>query len=226
MADLSSYWYFEQVDLYDMLCPHKSPALLEKHTFHKFNKDDFIYFPSDTSSHIYMISEGRVKIGNKTPDGKDIVKAILGKGEIFGEMALMGEEQRVDYAQAMDGSTTVCPMTIADVEEMIRENDSLSLKLNKIIGLRLRKVERRLESLVFKDARTRIVEFLVELAHEKGQKVGFETMVRNHFTHKDIASLTGTSRQTVTTVMNELKDQNIITFDRRRILIRDIEKLT
>ena len=86
-------------------------------------------------------------------------------------------------------------------------------------------MERRIESLVFKDARTRIVEFLREMAEEKGQKVGFEMMIKNHLTHKDIASLTGTSRQTVTTVMNELRDENIINFDRRRILIRDMAKL-
>ena len=86
-------------------------------------------------------------------------------------------------------------------------------------------MERKIESLVFKDARSRIVEFLHDMAVEKGQKVGFEMMIKNHLTHKDIASLTGTSRQTVTTVMNELREQNLINFDRRRILIRDIEKL-
>ena len=86
-------------------------------------------------------------------------------------------------------------------------------------------METKIESLVFKDARTRIVDFLRETALEKGQKVGFEMMIKNHLTHKDIASLTGTSRQTVTTVMNDLRDQNLINFDRRRILIRDMEKL-
>ena len=86
-------------------------------------------------------------------------------------------------------------------------------------------MERKIESLVFKDARTRIIDFLRDTALEKGQKVGFEMMIKNHFTHKDIASLTGTSRQTVTTVMNELREKNLINFDRRRILIRDMEKL-
>jgi len=86
-------------------------------------------------------------------------------------------------------------------------------------------MERKIELLVFKDARTRIIEFLKDLAQERGQKVGFETMIKNHFTHKDIASLTGTSRQTVTTVLNELRESNVINFDRRRILIRDVAKL-
>ena len=69
------------------------------------------------------------------------------------------------------------------------------------------------------------MEFLRDWANEKGKKVGFETMMKNYLTHKDIASLTGTSRQTVTTILNELKDKNIINFDRRRILVRDMDKL-
>ena len=107
----------------------------------------------------------------------------------------------------------------------MKDNQELSFKILRIVGWRLRKMERKIESLVFKDARTRIVEFLKDTAIERGQKVGFEMMIKNHLTHKDIASLTGTSRQTDTTVMNELREKNLINFDRRRILIRDLEKL-
>jgi CRP/FNR family cyclic AMP-dependent transcriptional regulator len=116
-------------------------------------------------------------------------------------------------------------MTLEDLQDLMKDNQVLSLKIFKILGFRLRKMERRIESLVFKDARTRIVDFIRDMAEERGQKVGFETMIKNHLTHKDIASLTGTSRQTVTTVLNELREENIINFDRRRILIRDMDKL-
>ena len=225
MDQNTGLWYFENVDLYNLLCPTKTPGIEENHKPNVYNKEDMIYFQEDQSKHIYMISEGRVKIGNYTSDGKEIVKSILGKGELFGEMALAGEERRSEFARALDNGTRVCPMTIDDMKELLKENDTLSFRILKLIGFRLKKVERRLESLVFKDARTRIIEFLLELAEEKGQKVGFEMMIRNHFTHKDIASLTGTSRQTVTTVLNELKEKNLINFDRRRILIRDLEKL-
>ncbi len=218
-------WYFEKVDLYELLCPHKVPHMEETHTFHKYNKDEFIYFPDDPSTHVFMIAKGRVKIGGYTDDGKEMLRAILAQGEIFGELALTGEDKRKDFAQAMDNDTTICPMTIEQMQELMKENESLSLKIFKLMGLRFRKMERKLEALVFKDARTRIVEFLKDMAMERGQKVGFEMMIKNHLTHKDIASLTGTSRQTVTTIMNELKDKNIINFDRRRILIRDMEKL-
>lgn len=225
MSAERNLWYFEDTDLFEVLCPKKTPYMEEKHTPGVYKKDEFVYFKDQSSENIYMVSSGRVKIGTYGPDGKEIVKAILTSGEIFGELALAGEEKRQDFAQAMDNDTRVCSMTIEDLQNLMVDNKDLNLKILKIVGFRLRKMERKIESLVFKDARTRIVEFLKEMAEEKGQKVGFEVMIKNHLTHKDIASLTGTSRQTVTTVMNELREKNLLTFDRRRILIRDLEKL-
>ncbi len=86
-------------------------------------------------------------------------------------------------------------------------------------------MEKRLESLVFKDSRSRIIEFLVDLNAKKGQRVGYEWVVRKFITHQEIANLTATSRQTVTTVLNELKTKNIITFNRKRLLIRELDQL-
>ena len=190
-----------------------------------YEKGDFIYSQDQSPENVYMVSNGRVKIGTYIDNGRKIVKAILTRGEIFGELALVGESKREDFAQAMGSDTKVYAMTVNDLQDLMKDNKELNLKLLKVVGFRLRKMERKIESLVFKDSRTRIVDFLKETAEEKGQKVGFETMIKNHLAHKDIASLTGTSRQTVTTVMNELREKNLINFDRRRILIRSLEKL-
>ncbi len=224
MNNQSNIWYFEDIDLYNILCPHKVPTMNEKHSFNKYKKNAFIYFEDEQSDQIYLVAEGRVKIGSYTEDGREVTKAILSAGEIFGELGLIGQEKRTDFAQALD-DTTICPMDIHDMKELMAHNKALNIKIYKLLGLRIKKMERKIESLVFKDSRTRIVEFLKDWATEKGRKVGFETMMKNYLTHKDIASLTGTSRQTVTTILNELKEKNIINFDRRRILVRDMEKL-
>jgi CRP/FNR family transcriptional regulator, cyclic AMP receptor protein len=225
MANTAALWYFESVNLYHILCPHKVKTLGTRHQFLQFKRDQFIYFPEEPALYIYMISEGRVRIGHYLDDGKEVVKSILTKGEIFGELALAGEDHRSDFAQAMDDKTLVCPLSIEELKNLMYENKELSFKLLKLVGLRLMKLERKLELLVFRDARTRIIEFLKDAAAWKGKKVGFETMIPTKLTHKDIAALTGTSRQTVTTILNELKEQNLIHFDRRQILIRDLEKL-
>jgi CRP/FNR family cyclic AMP-dependent transcriptional regulator len=225
MNNAASLWYFESVNLYHILCPHKVKDMEDRHDFYAYTRDQYIYFPEEKAEYIYMIAEGRVKIGHYLEDGKEVVSAILTTGEIFGELALAGEETRRDFAQAMDHETRVCPLRIDDMKNLMYENKELSFKMLKLVGLRLMKLERRLELLVFKDARTRVIEFLRDAASWKGKKVGYETMIPTRLTHKDIAALTGTSRQTVTTILNELKEKNLINFDRRKILIRDLSQL-
>jgi len=220
----SALWYFESVNLYQILCPHKVKTMADKHTFSHYKKDQYIFFPEDAATHIYMIVSGHVRIGHYQEDGKEVITAILSTGEIFGELAMAGEEKRKGYAQAME-ATVICPLSITQLADLMKENKELSFKILKLIGLRLMKLERKLELLVFKDARTRVIEFLKDAASWKGKKVGFETMIATRLTHKDIAALTGTSRQTVTTILNELKDKNLINFDRKKILIRDLAAL-
>jgi CRP-like cAMP-binding protein len=224
MSNTAALWYFESVNLYKILCPHKVKAMAEKHEFTTYKREQFIYMPDDSATHIYMIVRGRVKIGHYLESGEEVLNAILTTGEIFGELAMAGEDKRKDFAQAME-ETTICPLTTAELKGLMYENKELSFKILKLIGLRIMKLERKLELLVFKDARTRIVEFLKDAAAWKGKKVGLETMIQTNLTHKDIASLTGTSRQTVTTILNELKEKDLINFNRKQILIRDLDSL-
>ena len=226
MAKKDSIWYFEDVDLYKIFCPHniKDFNKTTSHSFLTFKKNEFIYFEDDKSEQVYLISSGKVKIGTYLEDGRELTKAVLSKGEILGEMAIMGETERKDFAQAIE-DTTICPLTLEAMDNLMLENKNLSLRMRQLIGFRLRKAERMIASLLFKSSKQRIIEFLLDLAKEYGQKVGFETLVKEFFSHKIIAGLTATSRQTVTTVLNDLKRKNIINFDRKRLLIRDISLL-
>ncbi|MFP4091348.1 MAG: Crp/Fnr family transcriptional regulator [Cyclobacteriaceae bacterium] len=225
--DTTGIWYFEDKNFSDFFCMTKVRQM--EHELQQkekaYDKGSFVYFIGEPSDYVYLVKKGRVKISTYADDGKEIVKTILGAGEMFGELALAGEVQRNDFAQAMDAETIICPLTTSDMRSMMADDQSLSFSVFKTIGLRMRKLERRLELLISKDARTRIVEFLKEMAEDKGKKIGSETMIPSHLKHQDIASLTGTSRQTVTTVLNELKNSNLIYFDRRKILIRDLQKL-
>ena len=220
----ANIWFLENINLFNVFCPKKmkTTGVYNKNSF---KKGEFVYFPNEPSETIYFIHQGKVKIGSYSNDGKEIIKAVLTKGELFGEQSLIGEEKREDFAQAIVNETLLCPLSLKEMELILLDNKELALKITKIIGLKLKKTERRLESLVFKDARTRIVDYIKEMGEEMGQKVGFETLIKTNLTHQDMANLTGTSRQTVTTVLNELKDKNVINFDRRRILVRDMELL-
>ncbi len=225
MSEGKSLWFLEDIDVSGLFCPQKiGRGDMDKHAHKEFKKGDYIYLPNEHADKIYFISEGRVKIGTYGESGKEITKAILTNGEVFGELSLIGESRRRDFAYAMD-TTNVCILSVNDMKSLMRDHNGLSVFIMKIMGSRMLEMEQRLESLVFKDSRTRIIEFLAGLAQKKGQRVGYEMLVRRFMTHQEIANLTATSRQTVTTVLNELRNKNVITFNRRRLLIRDMELL-
>lgn len=223
--ETNSLWFLENINVTNIFCPQKlGSGALEKHTQKKFKKGEYIYIPNEEADCIYLISEGRVKVGAYGDGSKEITKAILNEGEVFGELSLIGENKRRDFAYAME-QTTVCVITVEEMKSLMREYSGLQLFIMKIMGNRVLEIEQRLESLVFRDSRTRIIEYLLNLAKKKGQRVGYETVVRRFLTHQEIANLTATSRQTVTTILNELRTKNIITFNRKRLLVRDLETL-
>ncbi len=221
-----SIWYLEGMDLSNILCSSKLGVHVNGDNVKKaIKKNEYIYLPEDKSDLIYFISDGRVKIGSASDDGKEIIKAILSKGEVFGELSLIGENKRRDYAIAVE-DTTLCCIESAEMKNLIKDRSSLSIFFMKIMGSKVLEMENRLQSLVFKDSRSRIIEYLTDLVKKSGQRVGYEWVVRNFITHQEIANLTATSRQTVTTVLNELRTSDIITFNRKRLLIRDLDKLS
>lgn len=223
--EANSLWFLENIDVSSIFCPQKLNAgALDKHVQQKYKKGEFIYVPDEFANRLYLISEGRVKIGSYGEAGKEITKAILSEGEVFGELAVIGAKKRRDFAYAME-QTTVCIITVEEMKSLMREHSSIQLFIMKILGNRVLEMEQRLESLVFRDSRTRIIEYLLTLGNKRGQRVGYEILVRRFLTHQEIANLTATSRQTVTTVLNELRGKNIITFNRKRLLIRNMEEL-
>lgn len=224
MAD-QQLWYVENIDLTNVFCPKKvDMGMVESKDHLSFDANQYIYLPEEPARKIFLINEGRVKIGTYGSDGKEVTKAILTPGEVFGELALINEGNRRDFAFSLE-NTSLCVLEKEDLSAMLRERSELQLFFMRLIGNRTLKLEQRLENLMFKTSRSRITEFLHTLAETRGRAVGFEREVRNMLTHKEIADLTGTSRQTVNAVLNDLRRQNILTFDRKRMLVRDMEQL-
>ncbi len=219
----SNIWFLENIDAQGIFCSKKLSNESGGHVHITFEKGEYIFRQNEQADKLYYISQGRVKIGTEEGD-KSVTKAILTTGEIFGEKALAGAFKRRDFAKALE-KTEVCVINRSEMKSLFKEHSPLTLFMLNLLGSRALKMEKRLESMVFKDSRSRIIEFLVDLNSERGQRVGYEWVVRNFMTHQEIANLTATSRQTVTTVLNELKSKNIITFNRKRLLIRDINLL-
>ena len=223
-ASESKLWYLEQINIFRDLDEKDLDRIDKMTNMRTMEKGKYIFFPNDPSKVVFLLKMGKVKIGSYSNDGKEIIKAILEPGEIFGEMAIMGQEKRRDFAQALTNDVRFCAIGAEEMKEMLMSNPQLNFEVTKTIGERLQKVERRLESLVFKDARQRILEFISTNAIERGMKVGYGLKFKHELTHQDIANLTATSRQTVTIILNELREMELINFDRKSILIHDLKE--
>lgn len=218
---MKSLWFFEDVNLFNLLCPHKFKEYKACHTFDGYKKNDYIYFEEDAANKVYLIEKGKVKIGYNSEEGEEIVNAILSKGELFGEKAILGEEKRNEFAQSVDNSTSICPVGVDTMHDLMRDNKAFSLKIYKFLGFRFKKLERRLQLLLFKDSKTRFLEFLQELCEDYGydcNQTG-DHIIKHPYTQKDIASLIGTSRSNLNVLMNELKEESVIDFNRNSIRI-------
>lgn len=190
-------------------------------------KKQVLYFPSDSSNSIYMLKAGKVKISRITPEGKEIILTILGPGEIFGELGITGQQEREEIAEVTDDAI-ICVVDIGELQNMMKDNPKFNTEILKFIGFRLKRVQSRLESLIFKNAEQRIRSLLKELGEDHGRTIaGDENQreVRLGLTHEDIAKLTATSRQTVTTQLNELEKSGLIKYDRKRIYIKNLRQL-
>lgn len=215
----------KQFPLFDMLNEEELALLCEMFEYRVKPKYSYIYYPEDQSSSVHFLVKGTIKIGIHSNDGREIIKSILHPTAMFGELSLVGEEKRQDFARAMNEDVHVYTLKVSDFQKLMQRNHLLSLRVINLLGTRLRKAENRLEALIFKDARTRIIDFLKESVQMRGRRIGYEMLLKHSLTQQDIANLTGTSRQTVTSVLNDLRKSDLIYFNRRSILIRDMGKL-
>lgn len=213
-------WYFEDVDLYQILCPYKMADHLERHPMDQFQKGDFIFLPDDLAKDIYLIAEGQVKIGYYDDEGNEHIKAILGKGELLGEIAYLETIRHKDFAQSTSNETQICKMSATKARELSRDYVPFALQLNKRIAQNIQRLERKLEILFHKDARQRLEELLKDLfANHPPGKVN--DWVQHGLSQKELADLIGSSRKTVSLLLNTLEREGFIEISNGKFRYKD-----
>ncbi len=224
MAENTKLWYLENFNMFKGL---DSPSMEKLNTISSMqtvSKNQPIYFANEPSNSIFFLKKGRVKLTRTSPEGKELIIALVNPGEIFGELGVIDNGERTDYAYTTDESL-ICAISTDDFQEFISKNPELNLKISKLIGFKLRKYSKKIEDLIFKDAPQRVISFILNFAVDHGKKIGDEYFIKPFMTHQEIAELTACSRQTVNAVLTNLREQELINFDRRKLIILNEEKL-
>jgi CRP/FNR family cyclic AMP-dependent transcriptional regulator len=187
-------------------------------------RGEFIYMPGDRSESVYVMRQGRVKLSVLSGSGKEVAIDIIHPGEIFGEFALIDESARSNMTQALD-DVSIWVFNKRDFTHLLLTEPKLSMSYIRLVGDRRRRMEKKLSDITSKDVSARVCELLHELALGVSQ---FETPTRDYLVplmHHDIASLIGASRQTTTSVLNDLERRSIIELGRGWIRVKNLKDL-
>lgn len=188
------------------------------------SKGNVIFYEDDPGTSCYIILSGKVKIVVNADDGREHILGLLTDNDFFGEMSLIDGQPRSASAIAVED---VQMITIQRDEFMkaLRSNPDLTLKLLVTLSHRLRVADRNMESLAFLSAPGRVARLLLELGKEQGERTPDGLTFTHNMTRQELASLAGTSRETLTRVLMDYQDRGIIHLDKNRLTLKNEAKL-
>ena len=214
---------------YDLWCHISDEEYEELNLVHHFieaKKGDYIYFEAFNHNKLYFIKEGYIRIGFIDEEGNEVIKEIIQQGELFGQFTLEKNNLSGEFARAYKADVSLCAFNIEDFEKLLNRKPAIALKYTKQVGNKLRNIQNRLVNLLNKDVKTRLLDFFWQLLHvNMGDETPEGICIPNYLTHEDIAHLIGSSRQTVTTMINELAEEGILSYNRQQICFPDVKKI-
>ncbi len=195
-----------------------------EHLFHTgiFPKRALVFDQGDPTRLVYLIKRGKVRIARLTPDGKEVTVAVLGAGDLFGEETLFGEATRTTVAVCIE-ETLLCTARADDLFALLSSDSNLALNVAKILSERLGDASATMEDLAYARVTDRIMHLFARLAVEHGVEQHDSVVLNVKLTHADIASLVGSTRETVSLEMSHLARAGRIRMDGRAIAIPKTE---
>jgi CRP-like cAMP-binding protein len=218
------FWYLKKCDLFERLSRDEVQGLEARSQSRKYPRSSLVYLPADASDSVFLLATGRVKIYHLTADGKQAVLAIIDPGELFGELAVFIPHAREEFAETMESSVIV-RIPRAEVQRLIEKHPTVSFEIIKLMGLRRQRADRRLKALLFRSNRDRLVYLLLELVEKYGLATPQGVRLDIKLSHQDLASIIGSTRETVTVVLGELEAEGYLRRVRRQTFLPDIERL-
>ncbi|MEM7782410.1 MAG: Crp/Fnr family transcriptional regulator [Planctomycetota bacterium] len=220
----NTFWYIKNCNLFSQLQPSDVAAIEAQSKTRVMKKGETVYLPQDQADAVLLVAQGRVKVCHATPEGKQSIIGFIDSGEIFGELALIGNEKRGEYVETTE-KTTLVMMPKQALMQVIYKYPTLVLGVTKLIGMRRQRVERRLRNLLFRSNRERVIHLLLELSEKYGQRTEDGITLNIRLSHQEMACLIGSTRETVTVVLGQLQKENLLKISRRRVTIHDLERL-
>lgn len=219
-------WFLQRFPFASYLSQKELAWLEERMTTRTYARGDRIYSPLKTSARLYFVRSGLVKISALSEGGRELAMEVLGPGDVFGAVPGVEPEASTGYADALEEST-ISSIDSAEFAHILSTRPELCSFFVKLLGERAEQARRRLEDVVFLDVMGRMARVLIQLAEKTGALVPGENTVsfKVSLTHKDLAGMAATTRETATSVLGKFKKMGVAEVDRGEIVIHDLERL-
>ncbi len=182
------------------------------------------YTPHERAETLFMLKKGRVKIYRVGPDGREFTLDVVGPGTVFGEMSLTAQRLENAYAEAME-PTMVCAMKREDLERLVMDKPQVGLKVMSVLSERLSRAEDRMEDMALKEVPARLASFILQLVESEGVVTREGYKIPTGYTHRQLATMIGSKRETVTKAFTLLQKAGAVKLKRRRIHVKNLETL-
>ena len=187
-------------------------------------RGEVLFREGEPGDRFWVIAAGKVKLGHAAPDGRESLLAVLGPGEIVGELSVYDPGPRTATA------TVLAPSTFLELEhskflDLLQQHPGLSRQLLRSLAQRLRKTNAALADLVFSDVPGRVAKALLDLADRFGRPATDGILVAHELTQEELAQLVGASRETVNKALAEFVQRGWLRLEARAVVILDIQRL-
>jgi CRP/FNR family transcriptional regulator, cyclic AMP receptor protein len=201
--DANKVWYLRQNRLFQ----EATEAGIVEHqhlfTMCEMPRGTLVFDVGDAERVIYLVKRGAVRIVRETPDGKDVTVALLGPGDLFGEESLFDRRARTTHAVVVEDAL-LCTSRADDLFGLLSRDPALALNVAKVLSERLDDAQSTMEDLAYARVGDRIEHLMRKLAVEHGVPVKGGLRIDVRLTHADVASLVGSTRETVSVEIGKL----------------------
>lgn len=209
-------------DIFKHITAEEYEALDVVHNYVEASSGEYIYFPHQNRNKLYFAKAGFIKLGYIDEQGNEVIKEIIQKGEVFGQLTLEKNNDQDEFAQAYKSNVSLCAFTMENFLRLLQHRPDMAIAFSFHLGNKLKKVENRLLNMLNKDVKNRLVQLLLQVATDNSSIISNRAVIEKFLTHEDLAKLIGSSRQTVTTTLNQFEKQKLITISKKEICINDV----
>lgn len=193
-------------------------------TTRSVDRGHIVFREGDTGDRLFIVLDGKIKISRSAPDGRENLLAVLGPGEMFGELSLFDPGPRTATASAITDSA-LASLDHDDLRPLLLAQPTVAVQLLAALAQRLRRTNEAMADLVFSDVPGRVAKALLDLAERFGDAEPEGVRVRHDLTQEELAQLVGASRETVNKALSEFANRGWIRLEGRSVLLLDQERL-